>query len=37
MEHPEQSNNVKFVKYTLIIMNPEQEEILYVEAYVMTH
>src|SRR5947207_14921371 len=33
-EHPEQSNNVKFVKYTLIIMNPEQEEILYVEAYV---
>ena len=35
MDHPDQLNNAKFVKYILIVTNPDQEEILYVEAYVM--
>src|SRR6185437_14825062 len=34
-DHPDQLNNAKYVKYTLIVMNPDQEEVLYVEAYAM--
>ena len=37
MDHPDQSNNVKFAKHTQIVTNPEQEEILFVEVYVIIH